>query len=57
MRFSSRSSIIRGDQVGYSNGGRTINYILQLRSYDFKEAFLVLWIKDKAFHAGKNCSF
>ena len=57
MRFYSRSSIIRGDQVGYSNGGRTINYILQLRSYDFKEAFLVLWIKDKAFHAGKNCSF
>ena len=57
MRFYSRSSIIRGDQVGYSNGGRTINYILQLRSYDFKEAFLVFWIKDKALHAGKNCSF
>ena len=45
VRFYSRSSIIHGDQVGYSSGGRTINYILQLRSYDFKEVFLVLWIK------------
>ena len=45
VRFYSRSCIIHEDQIGYSSGGGTINYILQLMPYDFKEVFLVIWIK------------
>ena len=45
LRFYSRSCIIYGKQVGYSSGGRTINYILQLMFYDFKEVFLGIWMK------------
>ena len=52
MRFYSRSCIIHEDQIGYSSGGGTTNYILQLMSYDFKEVFLVIWIK--GFSLEKN---
>ena len=45
LRFYSRSCIMYGKQVGYSSGSRTINYILQLMFYDFKEVFLVIWMK------------
>ena len=55
VRFYSRSYIILGDQVGYSNGGRNINYILQLTSYSFNEAFLFIWIKQFSFK--KHSSF
>ena len=40
-----RSYIIQGDQVGYSNVGRTVNYPLWFISYDFDKVFLVIWVK------------
>ena len=55
VRFYSRSCIIQGDQLGYSSGGRIINYILQHMLYVFNEVFVVIWIK--CFLSKKHFSF
>ena len=49
MRFYTRSYIIQGDQLDYSSGGKTINYILYLISYAFNKASVVILIKHFSF--------
>ena len=62
VRFYSRFYLIQEDQVGYSNGDRTINQTLTFISYGFHKVLLVIWIKRFSFEEycscliGSNCS-